>query len=75
MFLGQTGMFLSFQARRSSATRSSTSDLTVVSVPSFSEIGWGSSGRQRVCGRESMSQRSIPCKLYDEIVLGLLMLA
>ena len=30
MFLGQAGMFLSFQARRSSATRSSTSDLTVV---------------------------------------------
>ena len=29
MFLGQAGMFLSFQARRSSATRSSTSDLTV----------------------------------------------
>ena len=27
--LGQAGMFLSFQARRSSATRSSTSDLTV----------------------------------------------
>ena len=31
MFLGQAGMFLSFQARRSSATRSSTSDLTVFS--------------------------------------------
>ena len=30
MFLGQAGTFLSFQARRSSATRSSTSDLTVV---------------------------------------------
>ena len=30
MFLGQAGMFLSFQARRSSATRSSTSDLTVL---------------------------------------------
>ena len=30
MFLGQAGMFLSFQARRPSATRSSTSDLTVV---------------------------------------------
>ena len=29
MFLGQAGTFLSFQARRSSATRSSTSDLTV----------------------------------------------
>ena len=29
MFMGQAGMFLSFQARRSSATRSSTSDLTV----------------------------------------------
>ena len=29
MFFGQTGMFLSFQAGRSSATRSSTSDLTV----------------------------------------------
>ena len=29
MFLGQAGMFLLFQARRSSATRSSTSDLTV----------------------------------------------
>ena len=29
MFLGQAGMFLSFQARRSSATRSSTSGLTV----------------------------------------------
>ena len=29
MFLVQAGMFLSFQARRSSATRSSTSDLTV----------------------------------------------
>ena len=29
MFLGQAGMFLSVQARRSSATRSSTSDLTV----------------------------------------------
>ena len=28
-FLGQAGMFLSFQAGRSSATRSSTSDLTV----------------------------------------------
>ena len=28
MFLGQAGMFLSFQAGRSSATRSSTSDLT-----------------------------------------------
>ena len=28
MFLGQAGTFLSFQARRSSATRSSTSDLT-----------------------------------------------
>ena len=33
MFLGQAGMFLSFQARRSSATRSSTSDLTVDGVP------------------------------------------
>ena len=32
MFLGQAGTFLSFQARRSSATRSSTSDLTVVQV-------------------------------------------
>ena len=32
MFLGQAGMFLSFQAKRSSATRSSTSDLTVVIV-------------------------------------------
>ena len=31
MFLGQAGTFLSFQARRSSATRSSTSDLTVMS--------------------------------------------
>ena len=36
MFLGQAGMFLSFQAgrssaTRSSATRSSTSDLTVIS--------------------------------------------
>ena len=30
MFLGQAGMFLSFQARCSSAMRSSTSDLTVV---------------------------------------------
>ena len=30
MVLGQAGMFLSFQARRSSATRSSTFDLTVV---------------------------------------------
>ena len=30
MFLGQAGMFLSFQDRRSSATRSSTSDLTVI---------------------------------------------
>ena len=30
MFLGQAGTFLSFQARRSSATHSSTSDLTVV---------------------------------------------
>ena len=30
MFLGQAGIFLSFQARRSSATRSSTSDLTVL---------------------------------------------
>ena len=30
MFFGQAGMFLSFQARRSSAMRSSTSDLTVV---------------------------------------------
>ena len=29
MFLGQAGMFLSFQAGRSSDTRSSTSDLTV----------------------------------------------
>ena len=29
MFLGQAGMFLSFQPGRSSATRSSTSDLTV----------------------------------------------
>ena len=29
MFLGQAGTFLSFQARRSWATRSSTSDLTV----------------------------------------------
>ena len=29
MFLGQAGTFLSFQARRSSAMRSSTSDLTV----------------------------------------------
>ena len=33
MFLGQAGMFLSFQARRSSATRSSTSDLTVSRLP------------------------------------------
>ena len=32
MFLDQAGMFLSFQARRSSATRSSTSDLTVINV-------------------------------------------
>ena len=32
MFLGQAGMFLSFQARRSSAMRSSTSDLTVVTT-------------------------------------------
>ena len=32
MFLGQAGMFLSLQARRSSATRSSTSDLTVRSL-------------------------------------------
>ena len=32
MFLGQAGMFLSFQARRSSAMRSSTSDLTVVMI-------------------------------------------
>ena len=32
MFLGQAGMFLSFQARRSSAKRSSTSDLTVVLI-------------------------------------------
>ena len=32
MFLGQAGMFLSVQARRSSATRSSTSDLTVFTV-------------------------------------------
>ena len=32
MFLGQGGTFLSFQARRSSATRSSTSDLTVVAT-------------------------------------------
>ena len=30
MFLGQAGTFLSFQARCSSATRSSTSDLTVL---------------------------------------------
>ena len=30
MFLGQAGTFLSFQARRTSAKRSSTSDLTVV---------------------------------------------
>ena len=29
MFLGQAGTFLSFQARRSSAKRSSASDLTV----------------------------------------------
>ena len=29
MFLGQSGMFLSFQARRSSATRSSTSDISL----------------------------------------------
>ena len=29
MFLGQAGTFLSFQARRSSATRSSASDLIV----------------------------------------------
>ena len=47
----------------------------LVWVPSFSEIGWGASGRQRVCGRESVFQRSLPCKLYDEIGLGLLMLA
>ena len=32
MFLGQAGMFLSFQARCSSAMRSSTSDLTVLIV-------------------------------------------
>ena len=31
MFLGQAGPFFSFQARRSSAKRSSTSDLTVLS--------------------------------------------
>ena len=36
MFLGQAGTFLSFQARRSSAKRSSTSDLTV-----------GGSGKQK----------------------------
>ena len=33
MFLGQAGTFLSFQARRSSAKRSSTSDLTVLVQP------------------------------------------
>ena len=32
MFLDQAGMFLSFQARRSSAKRSSTSDLTVLNL-------------------------------------------
>ena len=32
MFLGQAGLFLSFQAGRSSATHSSTSDLTVVAI-------------------------------------------
>ena len=32
MFLGQAGMFLSVQARRSSATRSSTSDLTGITI-------------------------------------------
>ena len=32
MFLGQAGTFLSFQARRSSAKRSSTSDLTVCTL-------------------------------------------
>ena len=35
MFLGQAGMFLSFQAKRSSATRFSTSDLTVFAFQSF----------------------------------------
>ena len=41
MFLGQARMFLSFQARRSSATRSSPSDLTVSLLLLFcTEIMW-----------------------------------
>ena len=47
----------------------------LVKVPSFSEIGWGASGLKQACGRESVSQPSLPCKMYDEIGLGLLMLA
>ena len=38
MFLGQAGTFLSFQARRSSAKRSSTSDLTVLKTYSCSSM-------------------------------------
>ena len=45
MFLGQAGMFLSFQARRSSATRSSTSDLTVLHLCVHScLLSWGAFG-------------------------------
>ena len=40
----------------------------------FQQNRLGASGRQRVCGRESMSQPSLPCKVYDEIGIGLLLL-
>ena len=40
MFLGQAGTFLSLQARRSSAMRSSTSDLTVICL-SWRNRYWG----------------------------------
>ena len=40
-FLGQAGMFLSFQARCSSATRSSTSDLTVADRKHCAVCRWG----------------------------------
>ena len=56
MFLGQAGMFLSFQARRSSATRSSTSDVTV--EKSGEENNNTNSTSKRVGAREQEPNRT-----------------
>ena len=55
MFLGQAGTFLSFQARRSSAMRSSTSDLTVFTV-SFTMVIKRSPGGESAGGGRSTSK-------------------